>query len=55
MKTIKIIQQGDRYMAYASDDKLLLPTPFSPRSRPVEEVRQIIQSRNPEYLVIIDA
>lgn len=52
MKTIKVIQQGDRFMAYFSDDKLLLPTPFSPRSRTIEEVKAELQQLNPDYLVV---
>lgn len=52
METIKVIQQGDRFMAYFSDDQLLLPTPFSPRSRTIEEVRAILQKKNPDYIVI---
>lgn len=50
--TIKVIQQGDRFMAYFSDDKLLLPTPFSPRSNTIEEVRVILQERNPDCIVL---
>lgn len=51
MKIIKVIQQGDRFMAYFSDDKLLLSTPFSPKSRSIEEVKAILQQKNPDYLV----
>ncbi|KKM03662.1 hypothetical protein LCGC14_1772180 [marine sediment metagenome] len=51
MKTIRIIQQGDRWMAYFSDDKLLLPTPFSPRSHTFEEVRSILMAKNSGYIV----
>ncbi len=54
METIKIIEQGDRWMAYFSDDQLLLPTPFSPRSRTAEEVREVLQKRNPDCLVSIN-
>ncbi len=54
MKTIKIVLQGDRFMAYFSDDQLLLLTPFSPRSRTIEEVRAILQAKNPEYIVLTD-
>ena len=52
MKTIKVIQQGDRFMAYFSSDGLLLPTPFSPRSRTLEEVKAKLQERNPDHVVI---
>ena len=53
MKTIQIIQQGDRWMAYFSDDQLLLPTPFSPRSRTKDEVKAKLQKINPDYIVSI--
>lgn len=52
MKTIKVILQGDRFMAYFSDDQLLLPTPFSPRSRSEQEVISILRAKNPDYMVI---
>jgi hypothetical protein len=52
MKTIKVIQQGDRWMAYFSDDKLLLPTPYSPQSRTLDEVKVLLQKRNPDHIVI---
>ncbi len=52
MKTIKVIEQGERFMAYFSDDQELLPTPFSPRSRTIEEVKTILRERNPGYMVI---
>ena len=53
MKTIKVIQQGDRFMAYFSDDQLLLPTPFSPNSRTIEEVKVKLQELNPDYVVSV--
>jgi hypothetical protein len=52
MKTIKVIQQGKRWMAYFSDDGLLLPTPFSPLSRTIEDVKAKLQTLNPDYTVI---
>ncbi len=52
MKTIKVIEQGDRFIAYFSDDKLIIPTPFSPRSRTEKEVITILQAKNPDYVVI---
>lgn len=52
MKTIKLIEQGDRWMAYFSDDQQLLPTPFSPRSRTRAEVTTILMERNPGYIVV---
>ncbi len=51
-KTIKVIEQGERFMAYFSDDQLLLPTPFSPRSRTEQEVIDILQAKNPDCVVI---
>ena len=51
MKTIKIIEQGNRWMAYFSDDKSLLPTPFSPRSHTLAEVKTKLQTLNPDYIV----
>ncbi|KKN19404.1 hypothetical protein LCGC14_0946150 [marine sediment metagenome] len=54
MKTIQVFQQGDRWMVYYSDDKLLLPTPFSPRSHTIEEVKTVLNKKNPEYLVVSD-
>ena len=51
MKTIRIILQGDRFMAYFSDDKLLLPTPFSPQSHTQEEVEALIQRKNLDHIV----
>ncbi len=52
MKTIRVIQQGDRWMAYFSDDHLLLPTPYSPRSRTKDEVKALLTKRNPGYIAI---
>ena len=52
MKTIEVIEQGDKFMAYFSDDKLLLPTPFSPKSRSKREVQAILQAKNPEHMII---
>ncbi len=52
MKTIKIIEQGDRWMAYFSDDNELLPTPFSPRSTTLEEVKAKLMKLNPGFVVI---
>ena len=51
LKTIKIFQQGDRWMSYQADIKLLLPTPFSPRSRSIDEVIEKIQRLNPDCIV----
>ena len=52
MKTIRVIEQGDRWMAYFSDDKEILPTPFSPRSRTKEEVEQKLQQLNPDHRIV---
>ena len=54
MKTIKLIEQGERWLAYFSDDQELLPTPFSPLSRSRQEVTEILMQRNPDYIVLSD-
>lgn len=54
METIKIILQGDRYMAYFVADKLLLPTPFSPRQFAIEEVVELIRQKNPGCYVTFE-
>lgn len=52
MKTIKIIQQGNKFMAYFSDTRELIETPFLTGCYSKEEVQAITQKKNLDCIVI---